>query len=232
MILSAKKLSIGYSDGIVCKDINFCVNKGDFLCIIGENGTGKSTLIKTILGLNKSIKGEIRFSEDYDAQRVGYLPQISEMQKDFPATVKEVVMSGFVGNKKWKLFFNKAEKKLAQDYMRNIGIADLQKKSFRELSGGQQQRVLLTRALCSTDNLLVLDEPTNGLDAKFTKSFYSLLKNLNKQGITIIMVSHNIEKVTEISSHILCLKKDGCFFGTSAEYVESENAQTVSGGAQ
>lgn len=232
MILSAKKLSIGYPELVVCKDINFSVNKGDFLCIVGENGTGKSTLIKTILGLNKSIKGDLNFAEDFDAKRVGYLPQVSEMQKDFPATVREVVMSGFIGNNRWKFFFSKADKKLADEYMKKIGILDLQKKSFRELSGGQQQRVLLTRALCSTDDFLVLDEPTNGLDARFTRSFYTLLKSLNKNGTTIIMVSHNIEKVTEIATHILCLRKDGNFYGTAEEFVASGIAQELSGGAQ
>ena len=232
MILTAKKLSIGYPEVVVCKDINFSVNKGDFLCIIGENGTGKSTLIKTILGLNKSLKGELTFGEDFDSKRVGYLPQVSEMQKDFPATVREVVMSGFIGNSRWKFFFSKREKLLAEEYMQKTGIIDLQKKSFRELSGGQQQRVLLTRALCSTDDFIVLDEPTNGLDAKFTRSFYTLLKNLNKQGATIIMVSHNIEKVSEIASHILCLRKDGSFFGTAEEFEGSGLADILSGGAQ
>ena len=232
MILTAKKLSIGYPEVVVCKDINFSVNKGDFLCVVGENGTGKSTLIKTILGLNKSIKGELTFAEDFDSKRVGYLPQVSEMQKDFPATVREVVMSGFIGNKRWKFFFNKAEKSLAEEYMKKIGILEFQKKSFRELSGGQQQRVLLTRALCSTDDFIVLDEPTNGLDARFTKSFYALLKSLNKQGTTIVMVSHNIDKVTEIASHVLCLRKDGNFYGTREEFEASGIAQELSGGAQ
>ena len=232
MILSAKKLSIGYPEVVVCKDINFSVNKGDFICVVGENGSGKSTLIKTILGLNKPIKGELNFAEDFDSKRVGYLPQVSEMQKDFPATVREVVMSGFIGNNRWKFFFSKAEKNLAEEYMKKIGILELKKKSFRDLSGGQQQRVLLTRALCSTDDLIVLDEPTNGLDARFTKSFYNLLKSLNKQGTTIIMVSHNIEKVTEIGSHILCLRKDGNFYGTSEEFEASGIAQELEGGAQ
>lgn len=232
MILSAKKLSIGYPEVVVCKDINFSVNKGDFLCIVGENGTGKSTLIKTILGLNKPIRGDLDFAEDFDSKRVGYLPQVSEMQKDFPATVREVVMSGFIGNSRWKFFFSKADKIQATEYMKRIGILDLQKKSFRELSGGQQQRVMLTRALCSTNDFLVLDEPTNGLDARFTRSFYSILKSLNKQGTTIIMVSHNIEKVTSIGSHILCLRKDGNFFGTAEEFETSGIAQELTGGAQ
>lgn len=227
MILTAKKLSIGYPEKTVCDNISFTVNEGDFLCVIGENGTGKSTLIKTILGLNKPIKGSIKFDEKFNADRIGYLPQISEMQKDFPATVKEVVMSGFVGSKLFKFFYTKAEKEKAQEYMKTVGVLDFQKKSFRELSGGQQQRVLLARALCATDDLIVLDEPTNGLDAKFTRSFYSLLKTLNKNKTTIIMVSHNVEKVSQLASHILYLKKDGVFFGTNEEFLASDNANII-----
>lgn len=222
MIVGAKKLSVGYPDKTVCENINFEIDGGDFLCVVGENGTGKSTLIKTILGLNKALKGSISFHDGHEKCKVGYLPQIGDMQKDFPATVKEIVMSGFMGTKFFKLFFTKEEKAKAKKMMELTGVLDLQNKSFKELSGGQQQRVLLTRALLATDDLLVLDEPTNGLDARFTKSFYSLLKTLNKSGITIIMVSHNIGKVTELATHILCLRKGGNFFGTKEEFLASD----------
>lgn len=222
MIVGAKKLSVGYPDKVVSENINFEIDGGDFLCVVGENGTGKSTLIKTVLGLNKPLKGSISFHNGHEKCKVGYLPQIGDMQKDFPATVKEIVMSGFMGTKFFKLFFTKEEKEKAKKMMELTGVIDLQGKSFKELSGGQQQRVLLTRALLATDDLLILDEPTNGLDARFTKSFYSLLKNLNKSGITIIMVSHNIGKVTELASHILCLRKGGNFFGTKEEFLASD----------
>lgn len=229
MIVGAKKLSIGYPEKVVCENINFEIESGDFLCVVGENGTGKSTLIKTILGLNKTLKGTISFHEGHSKCRVGYLPQIGDMQKDFPATVKEVIMSGFMGTKFFKFFFTKEEKAKAIKMMELTGVSELQNKSFKELSGGQQQRVLLTRALLATDDLLILDEPTNGLDAKFTRSFYSLLKTLNKSGITIIMVSHNIGKVTEMASHILCLKKSGNFFGTKDEFLSSDLASQMLG---
>lgn len=222
MIVGAKKLSVGYPDKVVCENINFEIESGNFMCVVGENGTGKSTLIKTILGLNKALKGSIVFHDGHEKCKVGYLPQIGDMQKDFPATVKEVVMSGFMGTKFFKFFFTKEEKEKAKKMMELCGVGELQNKGFKELSGGQQQRVLLTRALLATDDLLILDEPTNGLDAKFTKSFYSLLKTLNKSGITIIMVSHNIGKVTELATHILCLRKGGNFFGTKEEFLASE----------
>ncbi len=227
MLLSAKKLSIGYPDRVVCKDLNFSVNKGDFLSIIGENGTGKSTLIKTILGLNKVLKGELAFGDNLIKSHIGYLPQVSESQKDFPATVWEVVTSGFVGNMGFRLFFSKAEKERAISVMTDLGIIELKKKSFKELSGGQQQRVLLARALVATNGLLILDEPTNALDAKFTRSFYSLLKKLNKEGLTIIMVSHNIDKVLEMSSHIVAIRKGGNFYGTREEYLKENEGGSL-----
>ena len=226
-IFECKKLSIGYGEKVVCKDINFAVNKGEYLCIIGENGSGKSTLIKTILGVQKSISGKTIFDKNFKKNRVGYLPQQTDLQKDFPAIVSEVVMSGFVSAMGIRPFYNKAEKNKANEVMKYLGIDGLAKNSFRELSGGQQQRVLLARALCATDEILFLDEPTNALDARSIAKFYSLLSDLNKSGITIVMVSHNIDKVLQYATHIVYLKNSMVFAGTKEDFENSDIAKSL-----
>lgn len=221
-LIECKRLSVGYDKKVVCKDINFKVEEGDYLCILGENGSGKSTLLKTILGLNKAVFGKVIFEKSLSKNKLGYLPQQNDFQKDFPATVKEVVMSGFISQMGLRPFYNKAEKNKANGIIEFLGLENLTKNGFKELSGGQQQRVLLARALCATDKILVLDEPTNGLDSKTTNQFYKLLKNLNNSGLTIIMVSHNLDKVMEYASHIVYLKDSMIFNGTKQEFESSD----------
>ena len=221
-LIECKKLSVGYDKKVVCKDINFKVEAGEYLCIMGENGSGKSTLLKTILGLNKPVSGKVVFEKSLSKNKLGYLPQQNDFQKDFPATVKEVIMSGFISQMGLRPFYNKAEKNKANGIIEFLGLENLTKNGFKELSGGQQQRVLLARALCATDKILVLDEPTNGLDSKTTNQFYKLLKNLNNSGLTIIMVSHNLDKVMEYASHIVYLKDSMIFNGTKQEFESSD----------
>jgi len=225
-IIETKKLSIGYGNKVICKNINFEVNKGEYVCLVGENGCGKSTLLKTILGLNKPLAGKVVFDKDFSSNAIGYLPQQSDMQKDFPATVTEVVLSGFLGKMGIRPFYRREEKAKAEKIMEELDIKDLAKKSYKELSGGQQQRVLLARALCATDELLVMDEPVNGLDSRAIKKFYSLIKKLNvENGLTIIMVSHNIDKVIDYATNIVYLKKDMAFAGTKEDFLQSEHAK-------
>ena len=221
-LIECKRLSVGYDKKVVCKDINFKVEEGDYICILGENGSGKSTLLKTILGLNKAVFGKVIFEKSLSKNKLGYLPQQNDFQKDFPATVKEVIMSGFISQMGLRPFYNKAEKNKANGIIEFLGLDNLTKNGFKELSGGQQQRVLLARALCATDKILVLDEPTNGLDSKTTNQFYKLLKNLNNSGLTIIMVSHNLDKVMEYASHIVYLKDSMIFNGTKQEFESSD----------
>lgn len=221
-LIECKRLSVGYDKKVVCKDINFKVEEGDYLCILGENGSGKSTLLKTILGLNKAVFGKVIFEKSLSKNKLGYLPQQNDFQKDFPATVKEVIMSGFISQMGLRPFYTKAEKNKANGIIEFLGLENLTKNGFKELSGGQQQRVLLARALCATDKILVLDEPTNGLDSKTTNQFYKLLKNLNNSGLTIIMVSHNLDKVMEYASHIVYLKDSMIFNGTKQEFESSD----------
>ena len=225
-LIECKKLSIGYGNKVVCKNINFVVNKGEYLCLIGENGSGKSTLLKTILGLNKAVSGKIIFDKDFSSKTIGYLPQQSDMQKDFPATVMEVVMSGFLGKIGFRPFYKREEKMKAEKIMEELDIKDLAKKSYKGLSGGQQQRVLLARALCATNELLVMDEPVNGLDARAIKKFYALIKKLNvENGLTIIMVSHNIDKVIDYASNIVYLRDEMAFAGTKEDFLSSDYAK-------
>lgn len=224
-LIELKKVNIGYGHISVCKDINFVVEEGQYICVIGENGSGKSTLLKTILGLNKPISGKLIFNDDSGYKGIGYLPQQAEIKRDFPATVMEVIMSGFLGKMGFRPFYNKQEKDKANQIAKNLEIQELLNKSFKELSGGQQQRVLLARALCATDNILVMDEPVNALDNKSIKKFYQLIKKLNREnGLTIIMVSHNLENVIDSSTHIIYLKDKMEFAGTKEEFLASEYA--------
>ena len=199
-VVKIRDLSFGYfSTNDAIKNIN----EGDFLCIVGENGSGKSTLMKCILGLNKVPKGKIEVTE-----RIGYLPQITEIQNNFPATIEEIVLSGTIADNIRKIFYCKQDKQKAKKIMEELNLYDIRKKCFYELSGGQRQRVLIARALFSTDKVILLDEPVNGLDPKIVLQIYELLYKLNKEnGTTIIMVSHDIERALEYSTRVVEIEK-------------------------
>ncbi|MGN0960602.1 MAG: metal ABC transporter ATP-binding protein [Christensenellales bacterium] len=225
-IFECKKLNIGYGEKCVCKDISFSIEKGQYVVLVGENGSGKSTLLKTILGLIKPISGKVIFDKDFNKSCIGYLPQQTDAQKDFPAIVSEVVFSGLLSRKKWwRPFYTKADKTKALDIMKYLGIQDLSNKSYKDLSGGQQQKVLLARSLCATDELLFLDEPTNALDIRSRKKLYELLTSLNEKGITIIMVSHNIKEVIDDVTHIVYLRETQKFAGSKEDFLKTEYAK-------
>lgn len=217
---------LGYEGRTVTKNINFSVNKGDYLCIVGENGSGKSTLIKALLRLIKPVSGKIEIDEALAASGMGYLPQQTDIQKDFPSSVSEVVMSGFLARHKFLPFYSKAEKAQAAAEMERLGISDLAKRCYRELSGGQQQRVFLARALCAATKMIVLDEPVTGLDPRVTAEMYGLISEINKdKDITVIMVSHDVRAAIRYSSHILHVGHSESFYGTVNEYIKSEIGQ-------
>ena len=202
--LICQDLCVGYDGKAVLQDLNFAVFSGDYLCIVGENGSGKSTLMKTILGLQQPVRGRILTLDGLRKNEIGYLPQQTQVQKDFPASVREIVLSGCQGRCGSRPFYNKEEKQLAADAMEKMQIAQLAKRCYRELSGGQQQRVLLARALCATRKMLLLDEPVSGLDPKVTAEMYALIEKLNREdGITVIMISHDIAAAVKYASHIL-----------------------------
>ena len=223
-LLSFNNLAIGYDNKIVLSGLSFSVEKGDYLVILGENGAGKSTLLKTMLGLIKPIEGTISLDPEVKKSEIGYLPQQTVVQKDFPASVWEVVLSGCLARTGLKPFYSKQDKALAKANIQKMELNGFEKKCYRELSGGQQQRVLLARALCSSDKVLVLDEPITGLDPKVTTQLYETINELNKEGITIIMISHDLRAV-EYANKVLHLGHE-TFFGDKETYFTSSCYQS------
>ncbi|MBQ6735143.1 MAG: metal ABC transporter ATP-binding protein [Lachnospiraceae bacterium] len=219
--MSVQNLTLGYEKEVVIRNLNFAVNAGNYLCIVGENGSGKSTLVKALLGLLAPMSGYIIFDEDLSRSEIGYLPQQTEIQRDFPASVREVVLSGFQGRMGMRPFYTAAEKKEALEQMERMGILEFAKRCYRDLSGGQQQRVLLARALCATKKLLLLDEPVTGLDPKVTQELYDLIETLHKEGVTIVMISHDVEAAVKYATHILHIG-DITFFGSKKDYLNSQ----------
>ncbi len=220
--LIVNNLVLGYDGEVISENINFQLNKGDYLCVVGENGSGKSTLMRTLLGLQKPLSGEVILSDGLTRKRIGYLPQQTPVQKDFPASVGEIVRSGFIASLGSKPFYSQEQKKIAMENMRRLGIADKKNACYRSLSGGQQQRALLARALCATGEILFLDEPVSGLDPAATAEMYEIISKLNRDdGISIIMVSHDIESAVKYASHILHMGSSMQFFGSKEEYAES-----------
>lgn len=222
-LLKCEKLCLGYEGSVVAENLNFTVSSGDYLYILGENGSGKSTLIKALLGLKPQLSGEINLCGDVGRNEIGYLPQQTIVQRDFPASVREIVQSGCINRCGLRPFYNKAEKKLAADMMKKLEISDLANRCYRELSGGQQQRVLLARALCAAKKMILLDEPVTGLDPKASAEMYELIESLNKKdGMTVIMVSHDMNAAVKYASHILHLGGKQLFFGTKNDYMNSK----------
>lgn len=219
-LIDIKNVTMGYEGKAVLTDLSFSVDSGDYLCIVGENGSGKTTLMKGILGLNSPISGEITYN-NLNKREIGYLPQKSQIQKDFPASVMEVVLSGCI-TKGFSPFHSKKDKSTAMHNLERVRMENFRKKSFSELSGGQQQRVLLARALCATEKVIVLDEPVTGLDPIATADMYDLIKEINKNGITVIMVTHDINSAVRNASHILHISSDTNFFGTAHKYIHSD----------
>ncbi len=216
MIVTCKGVSLAYEKRLVLSDLSFSVEEGDYVAVLGENGAGKSTLLKGILGLLKPVAGEILL--EIRSNQIGYLPQQTDMQRNFPASVEEIVLSGRLNQKGWYPFFTKKDKQMAEQSMERLEILDLKKRCYRELSGGQQQRVLLARALCSASKLLLLDEPTSGLDMVSTEEFYRLIGQLNREGMTVILVSHDIPASLRYANRVLSLEQDGIFFGRTEEF--------------
>lgn len=221
-LITCKDLVLGYDGRAITQAFDFSVHTGDYLCIVGENGSGKSTLVKTLLRLQPPISGSIETGDGLQANEIGYLPQQTVVQRDFPASVREIVISGCQGRCGLRPFYNREEKALAAEMMHKLGLDGMEKRCYRELSGGQQQRVLLARALCATQKILLLDEPVAGLDPKVTTEMYRMIDDLNKQdGITIIMISHDMGAALHYASHILHIG-DTSFYGTKAEYLNSK----------
>lgn len=232
-LITCENVSMGYEGRIILEDINFSVNEGEYLCIVGENGSGKSTLMKGMLKLKALTSGNIIVGEGLKEKEIGYLPQTTNIQKDFPASVYEVVLSGRLNQLGWRPFFSKKDKRLVMEKMEMMGIKHLMHHSFQELSGGQQQRVLLARALCATQKILLLDEPIAGLDPVVTSEMYKLIKEINEnQGITVIMISHDTKAAVKYASHILHLGNKQLYFGKVEDYLQSQIGKEFVGGEE
>ncbi len=231
-LLKCEHVDFGYENYDVVKDVSMEINAGDYLCIVGENGSGKSTLMKGLLGLLKPTGGTITLSEDLKKSGIGYLPQQTPAQKDFPATVQEVVISGCLGKRGNRPFYSREEKKTADMNMERLGIMDLKKSCYRDLSGGQKQRTLIARALCATDKLLILDEPITGLDPSTTQDFYRVIRHLNREeNVAVLMVSHDIQNIVVQANKILHLKQTVQFYGPVEEYKKTAFGKEFLGGA-
>lgn len=220
-LLTCRDLSLGYEGKAILQHVSFEVNAGDYLCIVGENGSGKTTLMKTILGLRKPLSGTVATGDGLRQSEIGYLPQQTMVQRDFPASVKEIVLSGCQGRQGMRPFYSRADRQLAKENIRRMGLEALANRCYRELSGGQQQRVLLARALCATRKLLLLDEPVAGLDPKVTAEMYAIIRSLNRQeGITVIMISHDLGAALAHATHILHIGST-VYYGTRQDYLSS-----------
>ena len=226
-LLSFENIAIGYDNNPIVENLTFAIEKGDYLTILGENGAGKSTLLKTMLGLIKPLSGKIVFDAEVKKTDIGYLPQQTVVQRDFPASVWEIVISGCLAKDGLRPFYTKQDKALANANIKRLGLEQLKKRCYRELSGGQQQRVLLARALCASDKILVLDEPVTGLDPKVTVQLYELIDSLNKEGITIIMISHDLQALKH-ANKVLHLGHQ-TFFGNKEDYLNSQEYKTFLG---
>jgi zinc transport system ATP-binding protein len=230
-LLTCQDVSFAYDGVYAVSGVSLELNEGDYLCIVGENGSGKSTLAKGLLRLLQPARGKILMGEGLRAADIGYLPQQTAAQKDFPASVFEVVLSGCLAKRGMRPFYTRRDKELAASNLRGLDIYDLRNSCYRELSGGQQQRALLARALCAARRLLLLDEPVAGLDPIAAQGMYGIISDINKAGIAILMVSHDVQRVVGRASHILHLRNEQLFFGTKDEYVNTEAARSILGGA-
>ena len=215
-----RDVRLGYDGVTVCENLNFSRDKGDYLCVVGDNGSGKSTLVKTLLGLRQPLGGQI--IRESDLGSIGYLPQKSESRQDFPATVREVVLSGCSGNLGKSFFYTRKQRELAVESMSTMHISKLADRSYSRLSGGQQQRVLLARALCAAKKIILLDEPVSGLDPAASAEMYDVISHMNYHGMTVIMVTHDIEAAVKHAKKILYLGERPEFFTSVEDYVRSD----------
>ncbi len=228
MFIKAEKLTLAYDATPVASDIDFVVNPGDYLCIVGENGSGKSTLVKAIVGLHPIAAGTLTVDPEIRRGGIGYLPQHTPAQRDFPASVREIVRSGCLRRAGMRPFWRASDKKLADAAMERMGISHLSSKCYRELSGGQQQRVLLARAFCATGRLIVLDEPIAGLDPLAMTEMYRMIAELNRDGVAVVMVSHDVSAAVNYADHILHISKTTNFYGSTEGYLKTPVGQQFS----
>ena len=233
ILIDCRDVSLGYEGKAISSHLSFSLCSGDYLCVVGENGSGKSTLLKAMLGLLKPMEGQIARDKSLRAGAIGYLPQQTRAQRDFPATVYEVVLSGCLNQKGMHFFYSPAQKSAVLMNMGKLGVLELKNRCYRELSGGQQQRVLLARALCAAGELLILDEPVTGLDPAAAHDMYHTLAYLNRtEGLAVVMVTHDLPNALKYATHVLHAGHKDWFFGTTAAYLASPYGEKFGGDAQ
>ncbi|MBO5938137.1 MAG: ABC transporter ATP-binding protein [Clostridia bacterium] len=219
-----RDVSLGYGGQTVCEHVSFSLEAGACLCIVGDNGSGKSTLMRALLNLKVPQAGEILFSDGIRQSDIGYLPQQNDSQKDFPACVWEVVLSGCVMKPSFRIFADRESKQTAERALEQMGLSAFKRRPFRSLSGGQQQRVRLARALCAAQKILVLDEPTSGLDPQATEEMYDTVRRLHRElGVSVVMVTHDLSAVVDLATCVLHMSKSPHFYATVEEYCQSED---------
>ena len=232
-LITCSHVDFGYENHDAVVDLTMEVNEGDYLCVVGANGAGKSTLVKGLLGLLAPTGGSLVVAETLKRTGIGYLPQQTSAQKDFPATVREVVLSGALSRRGRRFFYSGEEKEMAEKAMERLGITDLARRCFRELSGGQQQRALIARALCAAGKLLILDEPVTGLDPQAVQEFYGFIRRLNREEkVAIVMVSHDVANMVGQADKILHLQQKVLFYGTAGEYKKTRAGREFLGGGE
>jgi zinc transport system ATP-binding protein len=223
-IISIKNASFSFGNNLVVENISFDISKGDFLGIVGPNGSGKTTLLKMILGLHPLRSGDIRINGKSirvfdDWNKIGYVPQkATNINEAFPATVREIVQTGLLSSKKFPKRYSSNDSEKIVEALQEVGMKEYSSKRIGELSGGQQQRVLIARAIVSNPEILLLDEPTTGVDQKTQQKFYDLLGELNSKGLTIILISHDIGRITNYVNKIASLNRKLEFYGTHEEF--------------
>ena len=229
-VLECENLCLGYEGMTVVENASFSVEEGDYICILGRNGAGKSTFVKGLLGLIPATSGKVTYEKGMKS-KIGYVPQFMVLQKDFPATVHEVVMSGFTGSLGRKLFFSKAQNEKVKEILEKLNLSEYDKASFSSLSVGQKQRILLARAVCADSKVLFLDEPASGLDPAASAEFYNIISDLNSnEGVTVIMISHDINGALRNGKKILHIDKEIEFFGSTKEYLKTDSYRRLTGG--
>lgn len=232
-LITCSHVDFGYENHDAVVDLTMEVDEGDYLCVVGANGAGKSTLVKGLLGLLAPTGGSLQVADELKRTGIGYLPQQTAAQKDFPATVREVVLSGVLSRRGRRFFYSGEEKEMAEKAMERLGIADLAKRCFRELSGGQQQRALIARALCAAGKLLILDEPVTGLDPQAIQEFYGFIRRLNREeNVAIVMVSHDVANMVGQADKILHLQQRVLFYGTAQDYGKTRAGREFLGGGE
>ena len=227
-LITCENLTLAYDTGVVASGVSFTLEAGSYLCIVGENGSGKSTLLKSMLGLHPVSGGTLTIDQETRKGGIGYLPQHTPAQRDFPASVREIVRSGCTRRAGLRPFLRASEKKLADEAMERMGISHLSSRCYRELSGGQQQRVLLARAFCAAGDLIVLDEPIAGLDPLAMTEMYRMIADLNREGVAVVMVSHDVSAAVNYADHILHISKTTNFYGSTAGYLKTPVGQQFS----